>query len=61
MKEDMDPTVPAKLGALQEPMDWKEDILEKLPVVPQRPLADPVEKVGVQIWVVMMLTRKVAA
>lgn len=56
----MDPTVPTKLGALQEPMEWMEDIREKLPVVPHRPLADPAEKVGVQIWVAMMLARKVA-
>jgi hypothetical protein len=52
--------VPTKLGALQEPMEWMEDIREKLPEVPQRPLADPAEKVGVQIWVAMMLARKVA-
>lgn len=54
----MDPTVPTKLGALQEPTEWMEDIREKL--VPQRPLADPAEKVGVQIWVAMMLARRVA-
>lgn len=59
LKEDMGPTVPTKLGALQEPIEWMEDIREKLPVVPQRPLADPAEKVGVQIWVAMMLVRRV--
>lgn len=57
----MGPTVPTKLGALQEPMEWMEDIREKLLVVPQRPLADPAEKVGVQIWVAMTLAKKVAA
>jgi hypothetical protein len=38
-----------------------EDTREKPPAVLQRPLTDPVEKVGVQIWVAMMLVRKVAA
>lgn len=42
-------------------MEWTEDIREKLPEVPQRPLADPVEKVGVQIWVAMTLAKKAAA
>lgn len=49
LKEEPDPTVPASLGTLQEPPERKEDIREKPPAEPQRPLTEPEEKVEVQI------------
>lgn len=47
----MDPEAPARPATLQEPRERMEDTRERPPAVPQGPLEDPEEKVGVQIWV----------
>lgn len=56
--EEADPTAPARLGTLQEPRERTEVTRERLPAVPQRPLTDPEEKTGEQIWVAMMLAEE---
>lgn len=48
LMEEAEPAVPGRLGTLQEPTERTEDTREMPPAGPQRPLADPEEKMGEQ-------------
>ena len=61
LTEEADPPTPERPETLQEPTERTQDTRETPPVVPQRPLMDPEEKIGEQSWLAMMLAEKFAA